>query len=153
MLVVLTPVAASAVPRPTLTVSGLPSAPHPVASVKVQWNTGTGVPGEIMMLPQGAHEPFAAGYGNSGTTVIPNVEYQRRYVFFLYAIGLHRRLLAETGVFRGGAVARVVSVSWLPPQTGSAIDRLLQILPFVVGAMFLALIVLYLRSLRDAAHS
>jgi hypothetical protein len=154
MLVAFAPAVAPAVPMPTLTVSGLPSVQHPIADVSVRWNTGSGVPGDVMLLAPGARTPIPAGYGNSGMLVNPNVEYQRRYVYLLYTIGLHHRLLAETGVFRGAAITRVVSVSWTPPRTGSAIDRLLQVLPFVVGAMLLALTVLYVRSLRHAsAHS
>lgn len=143
--------ASAEIPSPILAVSGLPTVHRSETAVTIRWNTGSGVPGAVFLQSPGQPAAYQIEYGNSGDAPYPGVKYHGRYVFQLWTIGLHHTLLAENTIAGGRARFHLVARSWIPPGTSAAVNRLLQLTPFVILGLLVALTVAYLRSLRDAS--
>ncbi len=87
----------------------------------------------------------AVAFGSEGSQSVPTMSVGQLYVFRLYSIDSNRqRLLARLTVGRGEPLD-VVALAPTPKTTSPAINRALQLLPFVWMAVFAMLGGLYLR--------
>ncbi|MHB8234802.1 MAG: hypothetical protein ACYDHT_09140 [Solirubrobacteraceae bacterium] len=131
---------------PLLSVAPVPTskAPSP-GTPQVKWSTGNGSPGNVTVQSQHLKETVF-GFGAEGTSAAPWIAAGQVYVFRLYSIGSGRRLLARLTVGRGQPVS-VVALAPTPRTTPAAVNRILQLAPFVWFAMFALLAAFYGRDL------
>ena len=113
---------------------------------EVTWSTGNGSPGLVTVETPGAPAQLFAE-APSGTEGAPWITVGQAYVFRLYSIVSGRRLLARLTV--GHKVAtQIVALPANPRITSPAVNRVLQLLSFVVLAIMALLSVAYVRDLR-----
>ncbi len=84
-------------------------------------------------------------FGPEGSSSAPAISVGHVYVFRLYSIALGRRLLARLTIGRGRPIDVVVALAPVPKTTSSAVNRLLQLVPFGWIAVFAVLGGLYAR--------
>jgi hypothetical protein len=135
------------VPPPVLTATNLPGRGAAGTPVTVTWSTGSGVPGAVF-LEEPKSAPLEVEYGDSGTAALTWIKGARTYIFDLSTIGQRHMLLARMTIASGRAHTQIIARSWVPGRPSRLIDRILQLSPFAIAAMFIWLTLGYLRSLR-----